>query len=64
MKKDSIGVYNFLINECNLKPEKILVLGRSIGSGPATYLAAKKHVGVLILVSAFSSIRNIVSDFI
>jgi hypothetical protein len=64
MKEDSIGVYNFLIDECLLKPKNILVLGRSIGSGPATYLAANKKVGALILVSAFSSIRNIVSDFV
>lgn len=39
-------------------------MGRSIGSGPATYLAAHKSPGILILVSPFTSIQDIVKDFI
>ena len=41
-----------------------LVFGRSIGSGPATYLASAKPIGMLILMSAYTSIRNIVKDYV
>ena len=46
----------------NLKfdPSHILVCGRSIGSGPATFLAANNKVCSLILISAFTSIRAVV----
>lgn len=45
-----------------MNPADILVFGRSIGSGPATYLASKRKVGALVLMSAFTSIRSAVKD--
>jgi hypothetical protein len=38
------------------------VFGRSIGSGLATYLAANRNPAVLVLMSAFTSIRGVVKD--
>ena len=35
-------------------------MGRSIGSGPATWLAAHETIRSLILVSPFTSIRAVV----
>ncbi len=29
------------MNECGYKPQDIIVMGRSIGGGPATYLGTK-----------------------
>jgi hypothetical protein len=41
-------------------PEKdIILLGRSIGSGPATWLASVKNPGALILMSGFTSIKAV-----
>ena len=37
-------------------------MGRSLGSGPATYLASRHAVGALVLISAFCSIRDAVRD--
>lgn len=39
-------------------------MGRSIGSGPATYLASKFDVGCLVLVSPFTSIRGVVEHLV
>ena len=39
-------------------------MGRSIGSGPATYLAANYEVGALVLISPFTSIRAVVKHFV
>lgn len=34
-------------------------MGRSLGSGPATYLAAKFEPGGLILISPYTSIKSV-----
>jgi len=52
-------VYDCLIQEYGFAPEDIILLGRSIGTGAATHLAANHPVGGIVLVSAFTSIRNI-----
>ena len=40
------------------------MFGRSIGSGPATYLASKYKIGGLILLSPFISIKTVIKDHI
>ena len=60
--EDSESVYEYLVSTMKIDPQEIIVLGRSIGSGPATYLASKRKVGALILMSPFTSIRAVVKD--
>jgi hypothetical protein len=43
-----------------LEERDVLLFGRSMGSGPATYLASKYSPGALILMSPYTSIRNVV----
>ena len=62
--RDSEAVYEYLTTRLRVKPRNIIVFGRSIGSGPATYLASKREVGALVLMSAFTSIRAVVKDFV
>ena len=50
--------YKFLIRE-GYAPEDIVVAGRSIGSGPACYLAEKYPVGGLVVVSGFTTIPRV-----
>lgn len=45
-----------------ISPDKIIVLGRSIGTGPATYLASAKKIACLALVSPFTSLRDLIKD--
>lgn len=41
----------------------IIVVGRSIGSGPASYIASKTpNLGCLALISPFMSIQKVVED--
>jgi hypothetical protein len=42
--------------------EDVMVMGRSIGSGGATYLAARKPVQLLILISPFDTIKKVAKD--
>lgn len=54
------SVYTYLVEEREVPPERIMLFGRSVGSGPTCYLAQKYNnfMGV-ILESAFMSILNI-----
>jgi pimeloyl-ACP methyl ester carboxylesterase len=38
-QKDVVAVYEYLIQTKKIHPEKIVIYGRSLGSGPACYLA-------------------------
>lgn len=57
IEEDSLTVFDFLVNECNVKAKNIVCCGRSIGTGAATYLAAKRNPGALILISPIKSIQ-------
>ena len=43
----------------NRSNEDVMIIGRSIGSGGATYLAARKPVQILILISPFDTIKKV-----
>lgn len=60
--EDADAVYHFAVDHLKLKPEQILVVGRSLGSGPAIYLASKYPVLGLLLVSPFASIKEVVKE--
>jgi esterase/lipase len=59
---DAEIVYKFLTKELFWKEHDIIVCGRSIGSGPACYLASTFAPSSLVLVSPHTSIRGIVKD--
>src|SRR5688572_21745853 len=59
---DAEAVFDYLTSKLNMHPKDIIVFGRSMGSGPASYLASRKNVGALVLMSAFTSIRAVVRD--
>jgi len=64
---DISAVYDYLIKEKKIPPSKIILYGRSLGSGPSCFLAAKSSddgasVGGLILHAPFLSIYRVVID--
>jgi hypothetical protein len=52
---DEDAAYNYLVQTMHVQPDKIIVFGRSVGTGPATDLASRRHVAGLILQSPFLS---------
>ena len=58
IEEDTLIVFDFLVKECKIKPKNIICCGRSIGTGAATYLAAKRNPGALILISPIKSIQG------
>ena len=63
--QDADRVYDFIRHIVKLQENQIVVAGRSMGSGPATYLASKnKQCGGLVLISPFRSFRSVVNDLL
>mmetsp|Transcript_22007 Transcript_22007/g.22743 ORF Transcript_22007/g.22743 Transcript_22007/m.22743 type:complete len:199 (+) Transcript_22007:3-599(+) len=62
------AVYSYLTETHHISPDKIILYGRSLGSGPSTYLANKLsqqgvHLGGLILQSPILSIYRVAFNF-
>ena len=64
MCEDSLIVYEFIQKTFNAKNEDIYVVGRSLGTGPAVYLASIKTPKNLFLISPFKSIKSIKNAFL
>jgi fermentation-respiration switch protein FrsA (DUF1100 family) len=53
--QDEMAVYSYLLTTAKTPADRVILLGRSVGSGPAVYLAAQRRVAGLILQSPFTS---------
>jgi fermentation-respiration switch protein FrsA (DUF1100 family) len=53
--EDEDAAYNFLVQSMGIEPDRIIVFGRSVGSGPACDLASRRPSAGLILQSPFTS---------
>lgn len=58
IEEDALIVYDFFVKVAGVHPKDITICGRSIGTGPAVYLAAKRDPAGLVLISPFKSIRE------
>lgn len=55
--RDSLEIYEYV--KSNYPEAKLVLWGRSLGSGVATFLASQKKIDGLVLISPYSSIREI-----
>lgn len=56
IKEDAVLIYDYLTTVAGLNEENIVLYGRSMGSGPSSYLASIRNPFCLILMSAYTSI--------
>ncbi|HIK54004.1 MAG TPA: alpha/beta hydrolase [Synechococcales cyanobacterium M55_K2018_004] len=61
--QDIQAAYRYLTEEQAIAPERLILLGQSVGGGPSTYLASHYPVAGLILESTFVSIFRVVFPF-
>ena len=59
VNQDALNVFSFLLTT-GIEASDIILFGRSIGSGPACYLASQLRPAALLLMSAYTSIRDAV----
>jgi len=60
----ALTALRFLVDEVGVRYSQIILCGRSLGSGPAVYVASRYPVGGLVLVSPFSSIKGAVQSIV
>lgn len=61
--EDIEAAYGYLVNDRKIAPSRIIVHGRSVGSGPSAYLAQKHALAGLILESPFVSAFRVVTHW-
>lgn len=59
---DIDAAYDYLVNNLDIKPERIIVFGFSIGAAPSIDLAIRKKVAALILQGPFLSAYRVVTQ--
>lgn len=59
--QDIEAAYKYITNQLNIPPDRIIAMGRSIGSAVATHLAAKYQIAGLILESPPTSAFRVIT---
>ncbi len=57
--EDGEIAWKYLVDERHIDPKKIIVFGRSLGGGVASYIASRFSPGLLILESTFTSLPDV-----
>ncbi len=61
--QDSLLFFDYVNKVEKIPMENIIIFGRSIGTGPATFVASKRNPAALILLSPFSSIKELILSY-
>ena len=57
--RDAMAAWNYLVDERRVRPDEIIVFGRSLGGAVAAWLAAKVTPAAVILESTFTSVKEL-----
>lgn len=60
--EDSLIVYDYILKNFHVSDEQIFIFGRSLGTSPAIYLSSMRKPKALILVSSFTSMKDLGAD--
>ncbi|MBL8260413.1 MAG: alpha/beta hydrolase [Candidatus Competibacteraceae bacterium] len=60
---DALLIYDHFVRRPEVDPARVAVIGRSLGSGVASYLASRRPVAGVLLVTPFDSITEIARNF-
>ncbi len=58
LKEDAEYVYKFCLKDMGIKESEIIVFGRSMGGGPASFLAGNFSPRALSLMSTYTSVSD------
>jgi hypothetical protein len=61
--EDIAAAWQYLTETLQIPPQRIIILGRSVGSGPSVWLATQKPAAGLILESPFVSAFRVVTKY-
>jgi pimeloyl-ACP methyl ester carboxylesterase len=59
LKSDALFIFDQLLKETSIDKKDIVLIGRSLGSGLATYVASQRDVKRIILITPFDTMSNV-----
>lgn len=59
--QDESAAYSYLVTALKILPNRIIIFGKSVGSGPAVHIAAREPVAGLIVQSGFTSALRVMT---
>ena len=60
--ENAVLLYDFFVKKVGFKPDNIILIGRSMGSGPSVFLASEFKIKCLALISPFKSIQSVAKE--
>lgn len=57
--EDAEAVFDYMLMKRRISREDIVVVGRSMGTGPACHIAAKYNPKGVVLISPYTSLRSV-----
>lgn len=60
--EDSEAIWNYILEAEGVNPAQMIVMGISVGTGPAAYLAHNHRPGSLLLLAPYLSIPDVVAE--
>lgn len=59
---DCLDIFDYFANREDVNKNNIVVMGRSIGTGVATYLAERRNTSAVILVSPYDTLTSVIQE--
>lgn len=59
---DAVLVYDIFSKRADIDKERIVAIGRSLGTGVAVYLASQRAIKAAILITPYDSIKNLAQE--
>lgn len=62
LERDSDSFYSYVVGREAVRPEQVIILGFSVGGYPAARIASLHHPKLLLLISAFTDAKRILTE--
>jgi cephalosporin-C deacetylase-like acetyl esterase len=62
LKADALIIYDSVSQRKDIDNQQIVIIGRSLGSGVATYIAKEREVSGVVFISPYDSMVHVVED--
>ncbi len=57
--QDALHIFDYMVEKQGIEPNKIILMGRSLGAGIAVQVASQRQVAEVILITPFDSLANV-----
>lgn len=60
--RDALAIYDQILRRAEVDHRRVVIIGRSLGTGIATYLASQRPVAGVVLISPYDSLVRVARD--